>query len=153
MEHEEPNDQILETTAYRELKEETGYPTREQENDRIILNNFVNTPFSFAEGPHWAEYRMHKIQRFYYYPNFVHEINQNYKDEYEINGNVWVKIRSLINYFAGPRMNRNYQPNDEVRFTDDRLNVVPYRRGFTVATSVQNFFIRQSNLRDSVLEL
>ena len=156
MGHEDPNDErSLETTAYRELEEETGY----QRSDRIILNDFVDSPFSFKSSPRdnleGYRYRMNKIQRIYYYPNFVHvhEIRQDYDDDYEINGNVWVKIRSLQNFFAGARMYRNYQPNDKVNFTYNRLNVVPYQRGFTVAPSVQNFFIRPSDLRNRVLQL
>ena len=77
---EHDDNQDLETTAYLELQEETGYPSLLQSNKRIVLDRYVATPFWVKVGRHM----MSKQQRFYYFPNFVHKIDPKFQNHMKL---------------------------------------------------------------------
>ena len=144
---EEFNDnKNLKTTALREVKEEVGYPWPLNKVEQ--LNMYEPTPFKFQNTS--------KEQRFYYCTSFNDEdnIDPNFSRKEEINGNVWVNISDLRNFFNRMLKYEDCDKSAHIDFNKWKtIKVQMHKQNtdlFTVADSVQNFFIRRSYIRDLI---
>ena len=144
---EEFNDnKNLKTTALREVKEEIGYPWPLNKVEE--LNMYEPTPFKFQNTS--------KEQRFYYCTSFNDEdnIDPNFSRKEEINGNVWVNISDLRNFFNRMLKYEDCDKSAHIDFNKWKtIKVQMHKQNtdlFTVADSVQNFFIRRSYIRDLI---
>lgn len=157
------------TTALREFKEETGFiwPSF---SDLLKVNNNCLIPFVNYRRRRRNEalYTLKRYHRFYYIPNFNYKVDHNFAAYGEIIGSIWVNIDDITSFFQNEELEKEYDEDQVIEDINEnkilRIEkvIVPYKKCsyiykdilyFTIAPSVQNFFMRDSYVRRVILKL
>lgn len=144
----------LKRTAVRELFEETNYAWPEG----VRLELYQDTSYCFTVD----QKNFKKNHKFYFFKNFEHEIDHEFKKDNEIEGSLWLQVDKLKKYFA--KSDEKYDNtsgrinfiNGSVTVRSSSLkNIKNLKTTFSqvyFSYSVENFFLRGSALRDCIFD-
>ena len=135
----------LRTTALREAYEEINYlwPAEDE------LTMFVDTPFYVKLS---NDKYIKKKHRFYFFKNFINEIDPKFKRDNEIDGNIWIKVKEVRKYFSQCKIYKNNAKRiDFIKNKFETEAEIFSNKVVHFTDSVKNFFMRKSKIRHYIL--